>query len=322
MKKYAWPIALLVATAAMAQAPEKMSYQAVIRDGSNALVANTVVGMRLSILQGSSSGPAVYVETQTPTSNTNGLVSVEVGNGAVVSGSMAAIDWSAGPFFMQTETDPTGGVAYSITGVQQLLSVPYALFAANGGTVGPQGPQGPAGPMGPAGPGACDMIRTGDGRAVVYTAGNAYGFGVTSTGSSGWGSIILDGPVLGALASDTLVVLYTATTAYSFGPTSTGGSGWISTILDGVPVGAVSSSARIVVYTNTTAYGTGRTSTGGTGWASTLLTGTPVQHLAAGNRIVVYTDTNAYGFGITSTGSSGWASTILAASPAGHIGTR
>ena len=115
----------------VAQAPQKMSYQAVIRDASNNLVVSSNVGIRISILQGSTSGNAVFVETHTPISNSNGLLTIEIGNGTVVSGSFVAIDWANGPYFVQTETDPNGGTNYSITGTSQLLSVPYALYAKN-----------------------------------------------------------------------------------------------------------------------------------------------------------------------------------------------
>ena len=116
---------------ATAQSPEKMSYQAVIRDAGNHLVT-TQIGMRISILQGSESGTVKYVETQTPIPNENGLVTIEIGGGSVVSGTFAGIDWSDGPYFIMTETDidPAGGLTgYTITGTSQLLSVPYALYA-------------------------------------------------------------------------------------------------------------------------------------------------------------------------------------------------
>lgn len=133
MKKiYSITAALLLTASVFAQAPQKMSYQAVIRNSSNALVTSTPVGMQISILQGSSTGTAVYVETQTPTTNANGLVSLEIGGGTVVSGGFSTIDWANGPYFIKTETDPTGGTTYSIVGINQLLSVPYALFSANG----------------------------------------------------------------------------------------------------------------------------------------------------------------------------------------------
>ena len=122
---------LLINTSIFAQAPQKMSYQAVIRNSSNALITSTPVGMQISILQGSSTGTAVYVETQTPSTNANGLVSVEIGGGTVVSGNFSAINWANGPYFIKTETDPTGGTAYTINGTNELMSVPYALNAAN-----------------------------------------------------------------------------------------------------------------------------------------------------------------------------------------------
>ncbi len=122
----------------VAKAPEKMSYQAVIRNSGNTIVASSQIGMKISLLQGSSEGNPVYAETQTPTSNTNGLVSFEIGGGTIVSGTFAGIDWSAGPYFIKTETDIAGGTNYTITGTSQLLSTPYALFAKNGITNGTQ----------------------------------------------------------------------------------------------------------------------------------------------------------------------------------------
>ncbi len=121
--------AILMSATIFAQAPQKMSYQAVIRNSSNALIISTPVGMQISILQGSSSGTVVYAETQTPSTNANGLVSLEIGNGTPVTGTFAGINWANGPYFIKTQTDPAGGANYSITGTSQLLSVPYALQA-------------------------------------------------------------------------------------------------------------------------------------------------------------------------------------------------
>ena len=118
-------IAVLLTATLFAQSPDKMSYQAVIRNSSDALVTNTQIGMQISILQGSASGTAVYTEVQTPTTNANGLLSIEIGGGA----GFSTIDWANGPYFIKTETDPTGGTTYSITGTSQLLSVPFALYA-------------------------------------------------------------------------------------------------------------------------------------------------------------------------------------------------
>ena len=116
---------------ATAQAPNKFIYQAVVRNANNVIVASASVGMRISILQTTSAGTAVYVETHNPTTNANGLVSIEIGGGTLVSGNFSTINWGAGPYFIKTETDPVGGTSFSIIGTSQLLSVPYALFATN-----------------------------------------------------------------------------------------------------------------------------------------------------------------------------------------------
>lgn len=140
MKKIFTFIAILFLTITVfAQAPQKMSYQAVIRNSNNNLVVSTVVGMQISILQGSENGTPVYVETQTPTSNANGLVSIEIGGGNIVFGSMGGINWASGAYFIKTETDPSGGTNYTITGTSQLMSVPFALYAASSGNLATTG---------------------------------------------------------------------------------------------------------------------------------------------------------------------------------------
>lgn len=123
------------ATGLFSQTPEKMSYQAVVRDVADELIKDQIVGMQFSIIHGTPDGEAVYVETQIPTTNGNGLVSIEIGAGTTVSGDFVTIDWSKGPYFIKTETDPNGGENYTITGTSQLLSVPYALHSKTAETV-------------------------------------------------------------------------------------------------------------------------------------------------------------------------------------------
>ncbi len=134
---YLWLLSFIVdVNCVYAQAPTRMSYQAVITDTSDTPLPNTAIGMKISILMGTSTGSPVYVESHNTSTNGNGLVTLQVGAGTPVSGSVAGINWAAGPYFIKTETDPSGGTNYSLVGTSELLSVPYALYASNGGTPG------------------------------------------------------------------------------------------------------------------------------------------------------------------------------------------
>jgi len=125
-KAYLILLAALLTAGVFAQSPEKMNYQAVIRDSIGILVTNTQIGMEINILQGTASGPVVYTETQTPTTNANGLVSIEIGGEA----GFSAINWANNTYFIETKTAIVAPLTtYTITGVSQLLSVPYALHA-------------------------------------------------------------------------------------------------------------------------------------------------------------------------------------------------
>jgi hypothetical protein len=115
----------------IAQAPQKMSYQAVIRDANGALVKSNNIGVRIQILQYSEFGGSVYVETHQANTNANGLLTLKIGEGEVIYGSLAEINWAEGPFFIKTETDPAGGTNYTIVGTSELLSVPYALYSGS-----------------------------------------------------------------------------------------------------------------------------------------------------------------------------------------------
>lgn len=124
----------LTAYTSQAQAPQKITFQSIVRNSSDVLITSSTVGMQMSILQGSPTGLAAYIETHTPTTNINGLATIEIGGGTPVAGSFSSIDWANGPYYIKTEVDPNGGTSYTISGTTQLLSVPYALYAESTGS--------------------------------------------------------------------------------------------------------------------------------------------------------------------------------------------
>ena len=153
--KYFLPLLLALSMnlplAVLAQAPQLINYQGVARDNGGNILANQNIGLQLSVLSSSISGPVAYSETQTTTTNAFGLFNIKLGSGTVVSGSFAAIDWGTASHYLQVEMDPTGGTVYQTMGTSQLLSVPYALYAETSGTGGATGATGPQGLQGPPG---------------------------------------------------------------------------------------------------------------------------------------------------------------------------
>jgi hypothetical protein len=125
-----------------AQAPQGINYQAVIRNSNGTTVNNSIIGLRLNILQGSATGAVEYSETYNVTTSNIGLVNVVLGQGNVISGTFGSINWSSGPYFLEIAVDVNGGTNFTLMGTQQMMSVPYALYAENSGTPGPQGPAG------------------------------------------------------------------------------------------------------------------------------------------------------------------------------------
>jgi uncharacterized protein (TIGR02145 family) len=112
-----------------AQAPNLISYQTIIRNSNNELVSNVPVGVRISILSGSAADVLWYQEEHKVTTNLNGLAYFNIGSGTILFGTMSGIDWSKGPFYIKSETDPTGGKNYTLVVVSRLLSVPYSIYA-------------------------------------------------------------------------------------------------------------------------------------------------------------------------------------------------
>lgn len=111
-----------------AQVPEYFKYQAVARASNGDLIKDQKVGFRISILQGSASGAAVYIEEHVDTTNVYGLVNLQIGKG-ISSDDFSNINWANGPYFVQVAMDTVGGTDYILMGTSQLLSVPYAMHA-------------------------------------------------------------------------------------------------------------------------------------------------------------------------------------------------
>lgn len=125
---------LALSLSVVAQAPEAIQYQAVVRDAAGQISASQSTYVRFYILQGSATGTSVYQEYHKTSTNAYGLVSVRLGEGIVESGSFTAINWGAGPYFLKVAVDPLGGTNYVDMGTTQLVSVPYALYAETAGT--------------------------------------------------------------------------------------------------------------------------------------------------------------------------------------------
>ncbi|WAC13753.1 tail fiber domain-containing protein [Dyadobacter pollutisoli] len=131
MKKILLVSLLLSATLHLfAQAPQQFSFQGVARDSAGKVIANTTVSLRLTIHEALPGGVNVYQETHKPLTSNGGIFTVSVGTGNDKSGNISDIKWSAGSFFLQVELDAAGGTNYVDLGATQLLSVPYALHAA------------------------------------------------------------------------------------------------------------------------------------------------------------------------------------------------
>lgn len=129
MKKLILSVVAIVTIAlnSFGQSPEGFKYQAVIRDAGT-ILNNQSVGVQMTIQQGSIGGTEVYQETFAPTTNSYGLVNLEIGTGTTTD-DFTSIDWAAGPYFIETAVDVAGGISYVVMGTSQLLSVPYALHA-------------------------------------------------------------------------------------------------------------------------------------------------------------------------------------------------
>jgi hypothetical protein len=199
MKKILLIAFMLYAVNAMTQVPQGFNYQAVARDVGGNILSFQPIGLQVIIHSGSSSGTVIYTETHSVTTNQFGLFSAIIGQGTTTD-NFSAINWSTGNYWLQVKMDPAGGTIYTDMGSSQLLSVPFALYAANAATSGATGATGPTGPAGPTGvagangatgsTGAKGATGSTGATGTAGAAGDRY-----STTSSNCLNITLGGPI-------------------------------------------------------------------------------------------------------------------------------
>ena len=130
-KTYTILVLLLLTVNLWGQVPQQFSYQAVVRDENGQILKNEKISVRITLLKDSASGEIVYQEKHEPSTDANGLFSIQIGASKLNAGDFSKIDWSTGIYYVLSEIDLKGGSNYSIRGSSQLLSVPYALYAGN-----------------------------------------------------------------------------------------------------------------------------------------------------------------------------------------------
>ena len=130
MKLNAILLVLLLPLLSIGQSPQKINFQSVLRNSAGEFLSNKSVSIRISILSGSATGTNVYSETHSKTTDASGLMSIQIGNGTVVSGIFSSIDWGSTAHFIKLEADFNGGTNFVLLGTQELMSVPYALYAS------------------------------------------------------------------------------------------------------------------------------------------------------------------------------------------------
>ena len=267
-----------------AQAPQAFSYQAIAANANGTPVVNGTVAVRISVLDNSATGTVLYTETHSKQTNAQGLFNLNIGQGSPTTGTFSGINWGQNAKYVKVELDPAGGTNYVNVGTNQLMSVPYALFAEKATEVGGNSSN------------SSDKSFDGDSSVVIHTTNSARGY----SSKNGWSSEYnFAGNIKKVVAARKGIVLYTtANTARGFS-SKTGFSSEYN--FTGNIIGENVSNNTIVLYTDAN---TARGFSSSTGWSSeNSFTGNITGNIASNNCSVLYTSSNqARGF----SNSIGW----------------
>ncbi len=132
-------------------------------------------------------GTIQYQERHTATTNAQGLFNVQIGAGAVLSGTFANITWAdAQQKHLQIELDPTGGTTYTNMGTQQLVSVPFAMYAKEAATATNDNDTSPTNEIQTLGLAGATLSLSNGGGSVTLPTGTTYtaGTGISLTGNA------------------------------------------------------------------------------------------------------------------------------------------
>ena len=142
MKKFYIFLCLAIAslTQLQAQTPQGFNYQATVRNTTGELIINSNVHFKFNVIQGAQTTVPVFTETHYVPTDDLGQVTLIIGEGTANTGVFSEIEWSLGSYFLGIELSIDGPNDYVAMGTTQLLSVPYALYAANSGNATPTTP--------------------------------------------------------------------------------------------------------------------------------------------------------------------------------------
>jgi hypothetical protein len=288
MKRILLIFSLLCNAVLFAQVPQGISYQALALSPQGYPVGNTLIGVRLSILDSSITGSTIYTETHTTTTNDRGLYNLVIGQGSPVTGLFPLTNWGTNSKFLKLELDTTGGTNYVLVGTTQLWSVPYALHAERANSI--------------------DASNIDGTSTYSYTTGfitDSKAYYLDTVGNNNWISYAITGTPLAVRSTYNTVGYLTSTNAYVC--TLTGDlltPQWFSINLSGTPLKMIHCENSIAVLTTTHAYVFSLTNSSSNvstySWYTQALSGLPKDIYGYGSSdIGVVTDTNAYVFATT-----------------------